>query len=193
MRISPPWMFALALTVTGGAVSGASIGTAPVLKRGLEPPAYHAADTAPAMAHRAAPTALPDHYALETPNGRVEVGELALRGRMHDTPAARYLIEEREAISSAEPFRRSSLTERERAYYGYEAAAHDYPAVRSRSDLAYETAAPARPRAKPEQISSLSRAEAPLTLAEPAPVAPGSVNIGKARMIDVSASLASRE
>ena len=192
MRISPPWIIALALTTTGGAISGASIGTAPIPKRGLDIPAHDASATGPDMTHRAAPTALPDHYALETPEGRVEVGELALRGRLHDTGAARYWTEDRNASASVEAMRKASLTQRERAYFGHDRGADSYPAGHRPAhypepERVYEVSEPA-----------LSRAEAPLALAEPAPItaapsAPVSVNIGKARMIDVSASLASRD
>ncbi len=196
MRLSPPWMFALAVTVIGGAVSGASIGTAPVLKRGLDTPPYQSGHTAPYMARQTDSAALPDHYALETPHGRIEAAELALRGRMHEKTFARTVIEA--APPPADPFRQAALTERERAYYGYDtvAPAVAVPADRPRPDLTRQDTAPPGPGYA--QTPALSRAEAPLALAEPAPVAeaptpPPPANIGKARMIDVSASLANRE
>lgn len=82
MKATPLFLGACAVASLAGAVSGAAINTsviqhAGVGAGGLPSPsfAFDASDTG-----LAAQEALPDHYALVTPDGRVEVAELANRG-----------------------------------------------------------------------------------------------------------------
>lgn len=82
MRISP-WILGAALLVPAtGALAGAKlikaepVGTAEALAALPQQP-FH-----PSRVERlTSQERLPDHYAMETPEGRVEVGELAWRGR----------------------------------------------------------------------------------------------------------------
>lgn len=87
MRLAPKIAFAAAVIAiggaTGGAVIGAQIGDAEILQRariGGERPGYdfQADYNAPGLARTAERP--PDQYALETPEGRFEVGELRNRG-----------------------------------------------------------------------------------------------------------------
>ncbi|KZY58386.1 hypothetical protein A3736_03310 [Erythrobacter sp. HI0063] len=87
MRLAPKIAFAAAVIAiggaTGGAVIGAQIGDAEILQRasvGGERPGYdfQADSDAPSLARTAERPA--DQYAIETPEGRFEVGELRNRG-----------------------------------------------------------------------------------------------------------------
>ncbi len=80
----PPWILgACALVPVAGAVAGMSVNTTPLAAETAstipEGSPIMVADAAPVTRER-----LPDHYAMETPDGRVEVHELAMRGRDHD-------------------------------------------------------------------------------------------------------------
>lgn len=84
MKFTPHILGAVAIVAIAGAVSGATIGESPVVERGLtestpEAPIVRASNTALRDAKR-----LPDHYPLHTPNGTIEVAELALHGRLRD-------------------------------------------------------------------------------------------------------------
>ncbi|MCH2486758.1 MAG: hypothetical protein MK010_03310 [Erythrobacter sp.] len=87
MKLAPKIAFAAAVIAiggaTGGAVIGAQIGEAEILQRasvGGERPQYDSqADYDPGIAPRQADNP-PDQYAIETPEGRFEVGELRERG-----------------------------------------------------------------------------------------------------------------
>ena len=77
-----PWILGAALIVPlAGAYAGSKVGTQPLhsnrdLAEILPDRPFQTADAAPRNVER-----LPNHYAMETPEGRVEVGELAFRGR----------------------------------------------------------------------------------------------------------------
>jgi hypothetical protein len=81
MQAKPLFLGACALASIAGAISGATTNTRPIQKAGigseLLPRAEISSD--PGDLWRAQP-ALPDHYAMTTPDGRVEVAELATRG-----------------------------------------------------------------------------------------------------------------
>lgn len=83
MKVSPWILGACALVPVAGAVAGMSLNTTPLApERVSSIPSgspVTAADAAPQTRAR-----LPDHYAMETPEGRVEVHELAMRGREAD-------------------------------------------------------------------------------------------------------------
>ncbi|KLE34746.1 hypothetical protein [Aurantiacibacter luteus] len=85
MNISP-WILAAAVAVPlAGAVAGHAMSTDPI---GVRSDVTASLPQTSAIQAGAAgnPTRdrLPDHYAMETPEGRVEVAELALRGRYRD-------------------------------------------------------------------------------------------------------------
>lgn len=191
MRISPHWMFAAAIVSIGGAVGGAAIGTTPIVADRGEASQL---PTAPIIQSRTAGAprkALPNHYALETPNGRIEVGELALHGRMRDSHAGMQWERERElADRGMAAYEREYSDDRElriaheRALIAYTTTAeHASPVAAPTPDAAERPAYVPRP----------SRAEAPLALADPVSVnavqAKPTTRVGNAKMIDISASL----
>ncbi|MFA9199973.1 MAG: hypothetical protein ACEQR8_02120 [Cypionkella sp.] len=61
-------------------MGGASIDTRPIQKAGVGSGLLPRASLAFAYSAPQAPPPLPDHYAMDTPEGRVEAGELASRG-----------------------------------------------------------------------------------------------------------------
>lgn len=82
MKIPPWFLGALALTPLAGALVGQQISAEPIGQRS------DVIDSIPASAAMTptntavqTPERLPDHYAMKTPEGTVEVHELALRGR----------------------------------------------------------------------------------------------------------------
>ena len=85
MKLSP-WMLGVAVLVpVAGAVIGSHMDTNPA---GARSDVTDALPISPTIAHASESTGtqprLPDHYAMETPDGVVEVHELAMRGRLHD-------------------------------------------------------------------------------------------------------------
>jgi hypothetical protein len=82
MQATPLFLTACALASIGGVVSGATINTRLIQHGGVGTEEINR----PAIAFDASDTglsdqvALPDHYALNTPAGRFEVGELSNRG-----------------------------------------------------------------------------------------------------------------
>jgi len=183
-------MFAAAIVAIGGAVGGATIGTTPIVERGEA----SQLPTAPIIQSRTADAprkALPNHYALETPDGRIEVGELALHGRMRDSQAGMHWEREREiADRGIETYERERNDDRElhiareQALIAYTTTAEPAPPV---------TASMPDTAERPAYASRPSRAEAPLALADPVSVASvqaePTARVGKAKMIDISASL----
>lgn len=85
MKISPWILGAAVLVPAAGAVAGTQMSTDPIAV---------GSDVTDTIPHRASIThadatvrtrpRLPNHYAMETPDGRVEVHELAMRGRYKD-------------------------------------------------------------------------------------------------------------
>ncbi|MGB3797256.1 MAG: hypothetical protein WA957_13250 [Alteraurantiacibacter sp.] len=85
MKLSPWILGAVALVPIAGAAIGSHMSTDPVgvhqdvlASLPITPQIAHASTTAKARPR------LPDHYAMETPEGVVEVHELAMRGRLKD-------------------------------------------------------------------------------------------------------------
>lgn len=81
MKATPMFLGACALASIAGALSGATTNTAPIQNGGIGMDmlptrafAFDSGDTGQRDA------ALPDHYPIVTPTGRVEVGELSTRG-----------------------------------------------------------------------------------------------------------------
>ena len=87
MQVKPWLVGACTVAAISGAVSGASLGSTPIQNR-TDPLdeiiARQAA--APAQARVTALAGGPDHYALETPEGRIEVRDLESRGLFRDRP-----------------------------------------------------------------------------------------------------------
>lgn len=84
MRISPWLMGAFAITPIVGALAGQHMSAEPLstatdVTASLPDRPYAAGNATPRTNPR-----LPDHYAMETPEGVVEVHELAMRGRFRD-------------------------------------------------------------------------------------------------------------
>jgi len=82
MQATPLFIGACVLASIGGIVSGATINTQPLQRGGigLEEINRPALAFDPSDSGLSDQVALPDHYALNTPNGRVEVAELSTRG-----------------------------------------------------------------------------------------------------------------
>lgn len=81
MQATPLFLGACALASIAGVLSGASIDTRPIQRAGIgmseiaRPAIDFASDSA-----LSEQVALPDHYALDTPEGRIDVAELSSRG-----------------------------------------------------------------------------------------------------------------
>ncbi len=85
MKLSP-WILGAAVAVPiAGAVIGSHMSTDPV---GVRSDVIDTLPLTPAVAHASVTSRtqprVPDHYAMETPDGVVEVHELAMRGRFQD-------------------------------------------------------------------------------------------------------------
>lgn len=89
MKVSPWILGAAALVPAAGAVIGSHMSTDPVGQRADVTETLPVGSTA-AYANATPRTAerLPDHYAVKTPDGVVEVHELAMRGRYQDRYSA---------------------------------------------------------------------------------------------------------
>lgn len=82
MQATHLFLGACALASVGGVVGGTTINTRPIQHGGIgmdeiHRPAIAVDAAAPGIADQ---VALPDHYALQTPAGRFQVGELSTRG-----------------------------------------------------------------------------------------------------------------
>lgn len=187
-----PWIIGITLAVIGGAVSGASVTTTPIVNRGadaggeVETVFSSAGDDLPSTRH------LPDHYALETPSGRVEVADLALHGRLHDSAMAR----EWRGDGPQETYAAYDVYMDDRDYEFADAEVAP-PAPVRRMAATPPTVDIRIPAQSPLDRQGPSRAEAPLALAEPAPVirsakaeAPAG---GNARIINVAAALSAQK
>ena len=197
MKFTPLIMGAVALTAIAGAASGAAIGQSPMLKElASETALPQTAAAAQATASREAPRQLPNHYPLETPQGTVEVAELALHGRMRDRGGDLWWE------------RRKSEPTAFDAEYDFYATASEERIARERRLAAF--AGEAAPRSAPRDVRQVeapppppqpdrvSRAEAPLALSEPVQMRPAASPatdrvIGNAKVIDVQAELARRD
>lgn len=156
MQVSPWILGAAALVPVFGAVAGASLNTEPIgiaadVSASLpERPAIAIADAAPRTQER-----LPDHYAMETPEGRVEVHELAMRGRHPDRFRAARAYEQR--------------LERDLAALE---ARWDRDTLDSRAAAALDAQQPSVPQGnRYTQLAAAPQPPEPLDLAEPQPVA----------------------
>lgn len=82
MQATPLFIGACVLASIGGIVSGATINTRPLQHAGIGMDDINRPALAfdPSDDGLGEQVALPDHYAMNTPHGRVEVGELSTRG-----------------------------------------------------------------------------------------------------------------
>lgn len=191
MKFAPQILSAVAVVASAGAVCGATIGDSPVLQEGH-------ADTLPeAPIISASNDALhdttrpPDHYPLKTPEGTIEVAELTLHARLHDRGGSMWWDD-----------RSSQSVDRNVGYDFYDAASPER-IEREEALLAYTGARAdrdARPAKEIEVPASqrVTRAEAPMVLAEPAELeiaesadrTPAEPRIGNSKTVNVAAALA---
>ncbi|GGD88740.1 hypothetical protein GCM10011515_05520 [Tsuneonella deserti] len=82
MQATPLFLGACALASIAGVVSGATINTRPIQHAGIgmEEIVRPAIQFGAAGSELSEQVSLPDHYAMRTPEGIVEVGELSMRG-----------------------------------------------------------------------------------------------------------------
>ena len=81
MQVTPVFLGACALMSIAGAVGGATINTQPIQKAGIGSEMLPRTDIAFDPSDDGLPEAAPpDQYALSTPDGRVEIAELSVRG-----------------------------------------------------------------------------------------------------------------
>lgn len=166
MRYAPHLLGAIALVAIVGAVSGASVGDSPILVRGHHETLPEARIVRAANADLRDTSRPPDHYPLETPQGTVEVAELALHGRLRDRGGDMWWedrSEDRANMSAGYDFAANASPERiaheERllAFTGGRGEFQERHAARAASQ-----SAPAS-----EPAFRVTRAEAPMALAEP--------------------------
>ena len=166
MTFSPRALCAVVAVAIAGAASGAMIGDNPVLKRSHAdtlPEAQFVTATDAALRSGQRP---PDHYPLETPDGTIEVAELALHGRMRSRGGSMWWDG---------PADHRADTADLNAEYDFYATASPERIAHERRLLAF-TEGPDRsyaqpePGPEPEPQRPPTRAEAPMALAEPAAV-----------------------
>ncbi len=187
MKITPQVLGAVAVVAIAGAVSGATIADTPMLTRSHS-------DTLPeaqivSVGNQALRSAErpPNHYPLVTPDGTIEVAELALHGRMRDRGGAMWWDD--------------GDTDRVdlNAEYDFYATASPERIEHERRLLAF-TEGPQEQSARHTSSQTVTRAEAPMALAEPvavvvttpAPARPqlaSTTQVGGAQSVDVSAAL----
>ena len=171
---------AAALVAIAGALAGRAIDTSPVMRDsagGTLPsaPVVTAADQGLRTAR-----STPDHYAMVTPDGRVEVAEIALRGKM------------RQARARPMP-----------PGYGYDPARDLQPyseaelsrLTREEALIAYTSRPPTDRTAASGVAADPHLPEAQATPAQPdeGVAEPARKSIGNAKVVDVDAALADRD
>ena len=191
MKLTPQIVGAVALVGMAGALAGAAIGGSPVLARSHADtlPTSTIVTTANASLHTT--KNLPDHYPLQTPAGTVEVADLALRGRLRNQSPDVWWDRQDERRAEAN------------ADYDFYLTASAQEIEHERRLLAYYERTSPAPAKQPESPPSraVTRAEAPMALAEPAevtatapaPEAATEASVGTSRTVDVAATLAIRD
>lgn len=205
MKYAPHIAGAVAVITLAGAFSGAAIGDSRILERDRYDTLPEAQVVTAGNADLRSGERPPDHYPLETPEGTIEVAELALHGRMRGSSDGMWWEErgaERvELAADYGEFYASADAERlahEEALLAFTGSRAQYQ-VRLNERAALEQAAPTAPRAQ-----RVTRAEAPMALAEPASVneptpapdaatSPREPSTGNAKTIDVTAALAAQK
>lgn len=183
----PPWILGVAaLMPVGGALAGASMNTDPigtgsdVVASLPDRPAITIADAAPRTQER-----LPDHYPMMTPQGRVEVHELSIRGRHADRWRAGRAYQARyEADLVALESRWADNALDSRAARALDAQQPYVPGRDHFADAAAPKPAPSQPLdlEQPQSIDAAPQFELAVTTIEPP----------QARSINVAAELAAR-
>jgi hypothetical protein len=124
---------------------------------------------------------LPDHYAMETPEGRVEVHELALRGRYADR---------RQQVESWRPEVEENLTVVEGGQESYALDPGEIAPSHSRSDKRFQAPAPEAPHETEQAETHTDDAYlARTTKDDPANTVP-EPRIANMRVIDVESEFA---
>lgn len=80
MKATPMFLGACAFASIAGALSGATTNTVPIRNGGIGMDMLPERAIASAFDRSQARSALPDHYPVITPSGRIEVAELSMRG-----------------------------------------------------------------------------------------------------------------
>ncbi len=188
MKLSPWILGAVVAVPVAGAVIGSQVSTDPVGVRSdvidtlpIGNSVVHAATAAKPQPRQ------PDHYAMETPEGIVEVHELALRGRYQN----RYRDLQREESYQAEYGYEDDIAALEARWDGYALDARAERALSSAN--AAEVQPTARHYAAMEQARTGENVDSGVTqvadgvieIASPHP------QIGNARMINVASEVAS--
>lgn len=183
--------FALSLTgavivvAIAGAVSGAAIGGSNMLARAHSetlPEGRIVTVSNDAMLNSERP---PDHYPLKTPKGTIEVAELALHGRLRERGGTMWWenrSDETVRVEAGYDFHRTANPERiarEEALLAFTGGRADY------QEHAADT------RADDRRLRRITRAEAPMELADPvgvtgSPVEPQTAKTGKAKSIEIA-------
>ena len=159
MKHAPHILGAVAIAAIVGALSGAAIADTPILTRAqtVTPGDAPLSTVGNAAMRNVRP--LPNHYPLETPKGTIEVAELALHGRLRDRGGDMWWEREEQRSTDLD------------AKYDFYATASPERIAHERRLLAF-TEGPQRAEApQPPPPPSITRAEAPMALAEPAAVA----------------------
>ena len=197
MKYAPHIAGAVALITMAGAVSGAAIGDSRILQRDHSDSLPEAQLVTAGNADLRSSERPPDHYPLETPDGTLEVAELALHGRMRASNDSNWWEQ-----------RADNRAELAAEYGDFYATADAERLAREEALLAF-TGGRADYQVRLEERAvaprhSMTRAEAPMALAEPveinepAPVAERVTSsrepkTGNAKTVDVTAALAARD
>ncbi|MBX7539585.1 hypothetical protein [Qipengyuania sphaerica] len=190
MKYAPHVLGAVAVVTIAGAVSGATIGESPMLQRGQTDTLPQAQIVSASNAAMDSSRRPPDHYPLKTPEGTIEVAELALHGRLRNRGGDMWWegrSDDRVDLSAGYDFYETASPER---------------IAREERLLAFHGEQP-QEQVRHVERQVMTRAEAPMALAEPvelavaeaAPVArePEPTSIGNSKTIDVAATLARRD
>ncbi|MFK4005219.1 hypothetical protein [Qipengyuania sp. NPDC077563] len=187
MRFTPQMLGAVAVIAMAGAVSGATIGESPILTRTHADSVPQSAVVSTSNAALARKDSPPNHYPLETENGTIEVAELALHGRLRDRGGKMWWQDrdDRELVATDDEydFYRTASPER----IAHEERLLAFTGARAeRSEFGDEHQEPTR---------MMTRAEAPMALAEPAELDTrnGPSSAGNAKTINVAGVLALRD
>ena len=198
MKYAPHIAGAVVLITMAGALSGAAIGDSRILERDRYDTLPEAQVVTAGNAGLRTGERPPDHYPLKTPDGTIEVAELALHGRMRGSSDDAWWDERGgdrvEMAGEFGEFYASADAER----LAREEALLAFTGSRAEYQVRLEERQQAAPPAVTGQRAT--RAEAPMALAEPAVInqpeaqaSPREPSTGNAKTIDVTAALAARE
>lgn len=171
---------AAVLAAIAGALAGKAIGTSPVMRNGAGGNLPSAPIVTTANQGLRATRSTPDHYAMVTPDGRVEAGEIALRGKLRKAHARPmppgYGYDPARGLTPYSPAELSRLASEE-ALIAYTSR----PPV----ERAPATGVPPDPQFPDAQVMPAQPGEAVIE--------PPHKSIGNAKVVDVDAALAERD